>query len=116
MRYELKRIEIWPIIRVVLIFSLIFGFFIGLFYGLVFSIIGRLAAPLESFSGEEFSALTGAGTIMIVILTMILITFLNVLVAALFTALYNLLAASVGGLIFELEPKQESRPDSISIG
>jgi hypothetical protein len=116
MRYELKRVEIWPIIKVVFILSLIFGFFIGIFYALIFSFISRFAAPFQGFGGQEFSSFGGIGILFLVLICTVFITVINIFTAAVFTALYNLLATSIGGLVFNLAPKEETGQDLPPVG
>jgi hypothetical protein len=117
MRYELKRVEIWPIIKVVFIISLVFGFFIGIFYASIFSFISRLATPFNGLSGQDFSSFGGVGILFLVLICTVFITVINVITAAVFTAIYNLLATSIGGLVFDLKPqKEETNQDSLPVG
>jgi hypothetical protein len=117
MRYELKRVEIWPIIKVVLIFSLVFGFFIGIFYAFFFSFISRFAAPFHDLSGQDFGSFGGVGILFLVFICTVFITVINIVTATVFTALYNLMATSIGGLVFDLAPqKEETSQDSLPVG
>ena len=114
MRYEIKRIEIWPVIKVVTIFSLLLGFFIGLFYAFLMMFISRFSSPLEEFGASELTSLGSIGITFIIVFCLVFVTLFNVLAAAVFTALYNLLAGWIGGLTVELEPKSDQ--GSIPVG
>ncbi len=104
MRYELKRIEIWPAIRIIFIISLILGFFLGLFYAFLFSLIGKAAEPFAEF-GTEFTDMGVAGSIAVIIVVMFFLTTVNLMVGALFIAIYNLLASAFGGFVVEWEAR-----------
>ncbi len=66
MRYELRRIEIWPVAKIVFILSLLLGFFIGVLYAGLFAVISVISSSEEIAFGEP-DVSTGAVAVLIVL-------------------------------------------------
>lgn len=77
----------------------IIGFVVGCFFALI-SLIG--GAVNQEFGGRGFGALFGVGAVILFPILYGVVGFVFSLIGA---ALYNLLAAWVGGIEVELEPK-----------
>ncbi|MDZ7369997.1 MAG: DUF3566 domain-containing protein [candidate division KSB1 bacterium] len=107
MRTELKRIEIMPVLRVTLLFSLVFGFLIGILYAALFSVIAQYGSAFEELPVTSVGVM---GSISIVIASVIFITIINVTAALLFTVLYNVTASLFGGIVVDFEVKDSNSP------
>jgi hypothetical protein len=109
MRYELKSIGIWALIKVFFFFNLIVGFIAGIFYGLLFSFFMAVMANIP-FARSEMPDIN-----MPVGLTLVIMPFIFAIGAAVFHTLifvilafiYNLIAKLTGGMEFELNPVVE---------
>ncbi len=108
MKYELRRIDIWPIVKIVFILSLLLGFFIGLLYAGMFLLLD-LFADLAADSGlEEIGSLGGGFAIIVLLACTVGISFIYTVGAIIITVLYNLLAGSIGGFRFDLQQVESS--------
>ena len=109
MRYEIKRIEVWSVVKIVFLLSLIAGFVIGLLYALM---IGFLTGVMGTIAGGEFSdtlgMFGGVALIFVVIFFTIFFAAIYTIVAAIGTALYNLLAKFSGGFTLELKSTEKN--------
>jgi len=106
MKYELKSIGYWPLIKVSFLINLIVGFimglFVALFMGLMISLLGRIGGlPGMEMYNEEMAPMGFMLVIypfMFAIFGAVFYTILFLLVAL----IYNLIAKAVGGLEFTL--------------
>ncbi len=115
MKYELKRIEIWPVFKIVFVLSLLLGFFIGLIYAGLFLIIDAFANVAAESGFEEFNTFGPGLAILMIIACTFGISFLYTTGALVFTVLYNLIAGSIGGFRVELK-SIDKKEDSFSVG
>jgi len=106
--FELKRVDVWSVVKIVFFLDAVIGLLVGFFYTFVFSLIGGFlsgerALPMMGF----FSGVVGF------FMSFVLAIFYAVL-GAVFTAilagLYNLLAGWLGG--FKLSLAEEIRPEA----
>lgn len=101
MRYEVKSIGIWALIKVGFFLNLLIGFLFGIFASLIFIPMARVilamagAGELPSDEGTSFGML-----FFMPFLLAILGAFFNTLFMVLVAACYNLVAKVVGGLEF----------------
>ena len=102
MKYELKRIDIWPIVKIVFIFSLLFGFFIGVLYAGMFLLLD-LFANLAEAGYEEMGSLGSGFAVIILLACTAGVTIVHTVGAVIVVVLYNLLAGAIGGLRFDLQ-------------
>jgi len=116
MKYELKRIEIWPIVKIVFILSLLLGFFIGIMYAGMFLLLGGFSQLAADSGLDEISSFGGGFAIVILLGSTFGIAFLYTIGAVIYTVLYNLLAGSVGGFRFELKQVNDSIEEKTSVG
>jgi len=106
MRYELKSISIWALIKVSFFFNLIVGFIAGLLYGLLFSFIMAIMAKMP-FGRSELPDLEMPMGLMIVILPFICAigsAIFHTLILIVVAFIYNMIAKLTGGMEFELSP------------
>ena len=115
MRYELKRIEIWPVAKIVFILSLLFGFFIGVIYGGVFMLITAVS-PSDDMLPSGFDMSLGGLTIIFILFFSIFIPIFYTLFSVIFIALYNLIAAWLGGFRVEFERINEATNNESPVG
>ncbi len=113
MRYELKSIGIWSVIKVSVFVHLIMGFIVGLLYALMWSFMMSVYSrfgllPIQEMS---FMELPVAGLIVLLPIGFSLGGAVFGTVGAFILALvYNLVAKIVGGLEFRFD---DLRPDAI---
>jgi hypothetical protein len=115
MKYELKRIEIWPVLKIVFVLSLLLGFFIGLLYAGLFLMIDAFSQVAAESGFEEFGSFGPGFAIVMIIACTFGFSFIYTTSALVFTVLYNLLAGSIGGLRLELKSVDKEK-DSSSVG
>ena len=108
--FEMRRIPVWPVIRVVFIIFLIIGIIVGLMYGFMISSFGLLLSALgESPLDEGFPLIGNLGFLMIPIFAVLYAVF-GTIAAVIWTVIYNITASVVGGI--ELELKEKKMPYS----
>ena len=116
MRYELKSIAVWSVMKISFFLNLILGgilgFFYALFFGLIVSVMGQ--SPFASqyqFDPSEMSMLP-----LIFFFTIggaIGGAFFHTILVAMITGLYNLIVKMTGGVILNLqaiEPAAQATP------
>ncbi len=104
MRYEMKSVAVWPVVKVTFLLSLVLGFLLGLFLALI---IGPMMAMMSSLGMPESQMESGRlsiGALMLFlpIIYALLMAVFNTIGALIATGLYNLVARWGGGLEFEL--------------
>jgi len=97
MRYELQRIEIWSVIKIIFIISLFLGFLISIFYAGLFFIMSAFGNALAPAEFASLVPMGGAMAIGIIVFGTATIAVTYTIVAAIFIGIYNLLARWVGG-------------------
>lgn len=103
MRYELKRIEIWSVIKIIFIVSLFIGFLISVFYAGLFFVMSALGEALAPSDLSNVLPVSGAVAIGIVVFGTIGLAILYTLMAIIFVGLYNLIARLAGGITVHFE-------------
>jgi hypothetical protein len=96
--YELKRLPLWPVLKVTFVLLLVIGVLIAIFYSLLLSGLGFMAGTLSGTPfGSEFMIFQRLGLIMIPVVAFSYAVFgtISVLVCVL---VYNLIASVTGGL------------------
>jgi hypothetical protein len=113
MKYELKRIPVFPVIKVTFIVSLVLGFFLGILYAMFFGLIFGALSSVGQFQGQNLDIpRMGVGMLMIfmpVFLSIFSAVF-NTILALLAVAVYNFVVKFAGGLELELEPTDAPSP------
>lgn len=110
MNFELKRVDVWSVVKIVFFLDAVIGLLVGFFYTLVFSLVGGMAGFLN---GERALPMVGlfsglVGFFMSFVLAIFYAVFGAVLTAIL-VGLYNLLARWLGG--FRLSLAEEIYPE-----
>lgn len=100
MKLELKRIAIWPIIKISFVVNLVIGFLVGIMYAFMLMLI--VFAPM-SYLGRDFESEMpiAVGGFMLIILPIIMAGFMavvNTIFAVIAALIYNLAAKLFGGL------------------
>ncbi len=105
MTYEIKRIDIWSVVKISFILCGVFGFIAGILYAMMLTMVGGFLSQM----GGEFGAmrgLTGALSIFMVFFLAVFYAVLGAVFTAVFAWLYNLLARGLGGVKFYLEQEK----------
>ncbi len=105
MTYEIRRIDIWSVVKIAFILCGIFGFIAGILYAMMLTMVGGFLSQM----GGEFDAmrgLTGAVSIFMVFFLAVFYAVLGAVFTAVFAWIYNLLARGLGGVKFHLEQEK----------
>jgi hypothetical protein len=106
-KFEMRRIAVWPVVRVVFIIFLIIGIVVGLMYGLMMSSFGLLLSAIgESPLDEGFPLIGNLGFLMIPMFAIFYAVF-GTVAAVIWVVIYNITASVVGGIELELEEKKD---------
>ncbi len=101
--FVLKKIPLWPVIKMAFVVFIIIGIVIGVFYAMMLSMWGALMGSFtDAGFGEQFGMLRGLGFVLIPIIAIMYAVF-GTIVVAIWTVVYNLIAAVVGGIELVLE-------------
>lgn len=99
MRYEVRSIGIWALIKVGFFLNLLIGFLFGIFASLIFIPMARVILAMAGAGEMPYDEGTSFGMLFIMpFLLAILGAFFNTLFMVLVAACYNLVARIVGGL------------------
>jgi hypothetical protein len=99
--YVLKKVPLWPVIKISFVLFIILGVIIGIFYAILLSISGIFANALTGGLGE-LGFMKGLGFVLVPIVAIMYAVFGTISVAV-WALIYNLLASIVGGIELTLE-------------
>jgi hypothetical protein len=105
MIYEVRRVDIWSVVKIAFILCGIFGLLAGILYAFMLTMVGGLLGEL----GGEFGAmrsLTGAVSFIMVIFLAFFYAVFGAVAAAIFGWIYNILARGLGGIRLNLEQEK----------
>jgi hypothetical protein len=105
MTYEVKKIDIWSVVKISFILCGIFGLLAGILYAFMLTMVGGILGQM----GGEFGALrslTGAFSFIMVIFLALFYAVVGAVAAAVFGWLYNVLARGMGGIRLHLEQEK----------
>lgn len=108
MKYQLKRIDTWSVVKITFLIAGVVGFVVGALYAVLITIMASYIGMIGIAQDmpDEMAAFLGA-TGLFAVIAWILITILYAVLAALVvslaTWLYNLLAGAIGGVTVTLE-------------
>ncbi len=98
---EIKRLDVWSVTKVSVLMYALMGLVFGLFFTLLSLMGGLFANTLSSGSMPGwYTVIYGAGAVVVL---PIFYGVLGGVMAAFFAWIYNVIAARVGGIRFELE-------------
>ena len=101
--FVLKKIPLWPVLKMAFVVFIIIGIVIGVFYAILLSTWGVLMSSFaDAGLGSQVSMLRGLGFILIPVIAIMYAIF-GTIVVAIWTIVYNLIAAVVGGVELVLE-------------
>jgi hypothetical protein len=101
--FVLKKIPLWPVLRMSFVIFIIIGIVIGVFYAIMLSMWGALMSSFaEAGFAEQFGVLRGLGFVLIPVVAILYAVF-GTIVVAIWTIVYNLIAAVAGGIELVLE-------------
>jgi hypothetical protein len=106
MKYELRAISYWPLIKISFAVNLIFGFAIGIFFALFVATFFSLLANMGGLGGIPLTSEGAPPFIFLLVIYPFLFgfggAFINTIAAIILAFIYNLISKSIGGLEFEL--------------
>jgi hypothetical protein len=109
MTYEIKKIDVWSVVKIAFILYGIFGLIFGLFYAVILTMLGGIISQFGELGGE-FGQMTGFFTGAVGIVMAFFMALFYAVIGAIFTAifiwLYNVLAKLTGGIRFNLEAEK----------
>jgi len=111
--FILKKVPLWPVIRMGFVFFIIIGILIGIFYALLLSSWSFFASSFgDSSLVNPFGMLRNLGFILIPVVA-ILYAVIGTIVVAIWVLIYNVMASIVGGIELMLDPAEKvARPAS----
>ncbi len=116
MRYEIKRLEIWPIVKIAFIISLLFGFFMGLLNAAFFLLVDAIAQTVARAGFDNSQTFDSSFVAFILMFSTLFVAFLSTFAAMVLTGLYNLFAGWFGGFIVELKSVDQTDKVSSTVG
>ncbi len=118
MKLHLKRISVWPVVKVTFLVSLVLGFILGLIYAMFVGFFLALGSAMQSaYNAEEFG-MASAG-IMLVFMPIFFAFFTAIaytIMALVCTLCYNFVARTMGGIEYDVEVLESTRGDVTSTG
>ncbi|MGB2768212.1 MAG: DUF3566 domain-containing protein [Candidatus Zixiibacteriota bacterium] len=105
MTYEIKKIDVWSVVKIAFILCGIFGLLAGILYAFLLTMVGGLLGQI----GGEFGAmrsLTGAVSFIMIFFLAFFYAVVGAVAAAIFGWIYNLLARGLGGIRLHLEQEK----------
>jgi len=103
MRLELKRIEIWAVVKIVFLISLIIGFIFSLLYAGFFMVMGSF---IGAIGGEDITPMlptSGVMALMIIIFGTFGVAVAYTVGAVIFVTIYNIFSKVTGGFVVNFE-------------
>ena len=113
MRYELKSIPIWPVVKVGFFVNLIVGLIFGILYAMFLIPIIALMTSIPEFQSGEFNmdaAPLGVLVIIVPIMSALSGAFFGTISLVIITFIYNMTAKFIGGVELNLT-RTEIQPD-----
>lgn len=108
MIYQVRKIDVWSVMKVAFVIFGILGVIVGFFYAIFFAFMGQMMADFGA--AGDFGRMTGLFSgLMGIFMAFFLAIFYAVigsLMTALFVGIYNLLARGIGGIELHLEPRE----------
>lgn len=114
MKYELKRIAIWPAVKISFLVHLILGFVVGIFYALFFALLMSLPASMGDADLAALSAFSGALVVFLPFIVSISMAVFNTIFIVIGLVIFNFFTRIAGGLEFELAPLTETAPVAVA--
>ena len=117
LKYEIKHIDVWAVMKIAFLLGGVMGFIFGLFYAIFLSIVGGILDMIGGGGFEEISGLfTGVFGFFMIFFMVFTYAVVGSIMAAILAWLYNLFARIVGGIKVTLNPgsDQSQRPSSPS--
>jgi hypothetical protein len=105
MTYEIKRVDVWSMVKIAFVLGGIFGLLAGILYAMMLTMIGGFLSQM----GGEFGSmpgLTGVVGIVTIFFMVLFYAVVSAVVAAIFTWIYNVLARGMGGIKCYLEQEK----------
>ncbi|MFZ1683520.1 MAG: hypothetical protein WAU88_05240 [Candidatus Zixiibacteriota bacterium] len=112
MKYELRRIPVFPVIKVTFLVSLVLGFAVGLLAAMfivpLVAMMSRLGSAGDGMPSSDIPF--GVLAIFLPILYAVLLAVMNSLMVLVATGAYNVIVRFAGGIELELESTDQGLP------
>jgi hypothetical protein len=105
MTYEIRRIDIWSVVKIAFILCGIFGLFAGLLYAIMLTMVGGFLSQMGGEFGN-LQSVTGVVGIFVAFFLALFYAVIGAVGTAIFAWIYNLLAKGLGGVKFHLEQEK----------
>jgi len=105
MTYQIRKIDVWSVVKISFFLYGIFGLLFGIFYAIMLTMVGGILSQM----GGEFDVmrgLTGALGFFMAFFMALFYAVTGAIVTAILTWIYNLLAKGLGGIKFHLEQER----------
>ena len=120
MTYEIKKIDVWSVVKIAFILYGILGLIFGLFYAMILTMLGGILSQMGGEFGQISGFFTGAAGILMAFFMALFYAVVGAIFTAIFVWIYNVLAKLAGGIRFNLEgekiataaPAGKPEPDS----
>jgi hypothetical protein len=122
MTYEIKRIEVWSVVKISFILYGILGLIFGLFYAVILTMLGGILSQMGGEFGQISGFFTGAAGLLMAFFMALFYAVAGAIFSAIFVWIYNVLAKLAGGIRFNLEGEKiatavpAGKPESDSEG
>ncbi len=110
MKFELKRIAVWPAVKISFLVNLVLGFIIGIFYAFFLALLMALPTAMADPNFAPFSAISGAILVLVPFLFAFGGAVMYTIAVFIFVIVYNLFAKIAGGMEFEYVQLAEIKP------
>ena len=113
--FELKKIDVWSLVKVTFILSFAIGLVFGFFYLLMMLFISQVSTSLMGELDPEMMDIGGVVGIFLVFFIAIFTSFFYTIISAILAVLYNWVSGFTGGIRIDLtveEVEQSNQQDA----
>lgn len=104
--YELKRLDIWSVVKVTFVLSFFLGLMIGVFYLFIMFFVTRLAGTFGGGIETEMMHFGGVVGFFMIFFIAIFTSVFYTAVSAILAGIYNLVSSWIGGVRLRLSVEE----------
>ena len=106
--YEIKRVSLWPVVKVTFIVLLIIGILIAIVYTVILSGLSLLVGTFdESPFGEDLGFIKGVGFLVLIPVISLAYAIFGTIAVTIWVLIYNMIASIIGGIELTLKSPDE---------